>query len=556
MAIINNLEFIGEDRRKRKYLLPKKITVQSGTIRNPESLMKQKPVQIGLNEPDVTTLVNKDGEHSYIVLDFGREIHGGIKLLSAFIRGERFPVVRITFGESVSEAMSEIGQKNATNDHAIRDLTVPLSFLSDQEYGQTGFRFVKIELLSENTEVDFKSILAVMIYTELDYIGSFECSDELINKIYDTAAYTCHLNIQNMVWDGIKRDRLVWIGDMHPETKTICSVFGRVKALEDSLEFVRDQTPVTTYMNGIPSYSMWWLLILYELYMQNGYTDFLERQHEYAAELIRRLCSLVNDDGSDNIENYFFDWPSSGIEGQSSGVRAILRMAFRSGAVLMGVYGENEVMELCYDTIAKLDKQQEDPHELKQAAAFLALSGISDAKTTAEQKLIPGGAHGMSTFLAYYILKAVSDGGYINEAIDMLKEYYGAMIELGATTFWEDFDLEWIGDGASPIDVPVVAGDNDIHGDHGAFCYDKFRHSLCHGWSSGPVPFLAECVLGIEILEPKCRKIRVKPQLAALSFAKGTYPTPYGKIEISHTKEADGTIKTIINAPAEIEIVR
>ena len=28
-------------------------------------------------------------------------------------------------------------------------------------------------------------------------------------------------NIQNYIWDGIKRDRLVWIGDIHPEASTV-----------------------------------------------------------------------------------------------------------------------------------------------------------------------------------------------------------------------------------------------------------------------------------------------------------------------------------------------
>jgi hypothetical protein len=36
------------------------------------------------------------------------------------------------------------------------------------------------------------------------------------------------------------------------------------------------------------------------------------------------------------------------------------------------------------------------------------------------------------------------------------------------------------------IDELPVAGKKDIHGDYGEFCYKGFRHSLCHGWSSGP----------------------------------------------------------------------
>ncbi|NLK39548.1 MAG: hypothetical protein GX303_04780 [Clostridiales bacterium] len=55
---------------------------------------------------------------------------------------------------------------------------------------------------------------------------SFECSDGCLNDIYNTAAYTCHLNMQTMLWDGIKRDRLVWVGDTHPEILAIRILFG------------------------------------------------------------------------------------------------------------------------------------------------------------------------------------------------------------------------------------------------------------------------------------------------------------------------------------------
>jgi alpha-L-rhamnosidase len=41
------------------------------------------------------------------------------------------------------------------------------------------------------------------------------------------------------------------------------------------------------------------------------------------------------------------------------------------------------------------------------------------------------------------------------------------------------------------IDEIVPAGKKDIHDDYGAYCYVGFRHSLCHGWASGPTAFLS-----------------------------------------------------------------
>lgn len=97
----------------------------------------------------------------------------------------------------------------------------------------------------------------------------------------------------------------------------------------------------------------------------------------------------------------------------------------------------------------------------------------------------------MSTFMSYYILKAVH--AFSPElAKAMLKEYYGGMLQLGATTFWEDFEPEQL-DG-TPIDVLPQEGKPDCHGDFGMHCYIGFRRSLCHGWSAGVVAYIKECL--------------------------------------------------------------
>lgn len=112
---------------------------------------------------------------------------------------------------------------------------------------------------------------------------------------------------------------------------------------------------------------------------------------------------------------------------------------------------------------------------------------MADVKTVNEQIIKKDGAKGLSTFLGYYTLCAMAEAGDTAAAIDMIKNYWGKMIEYGATTFWEDFDIDWL-ENASRIDEIVPEGKVDLHGDFGRFCYKNFRHSLCHGWASGPTP--------------------------------------------------------------------
>ena len=58
-------------------------------------------------------------------------------------------------------------------------------------------------------------------------------------------------------------------------------------------------------------------------------------------------------------------------------------------------------------------------------------------------------------------------------------------------------------------------------------------------------------VLGVNVLEAGCRKLKIVPNLCGLEYVKGTYPTPFGTVSIYADKSG---VK--IDAPKEIEIIR
>ena len=127
----------------------------------------------------------------------------------------------------------------------------------------------------------------------------------------------------------------------------------------------------------------------------------------------------------------------------------------------------------------------------KQGASLLALAGALDAKKANDEVLQVGGPRGFSTFYGYYMLEAMAKAGNYEGAMDVIRNFWGAMLDMGATTFWEDFNVDWI-ENAAPIDALVPEGKKDIHGDFGAYCYKGFRHSFCHGWSAGVIRFIQE----------------------------------------------------------------
>ena len=158
----------------------------------------------------------------------------------------------------------------------------------------------------------------------------------------------------------------------------------------------------------------------------------------------------------------------------------------------------------------------------------------------------------MSTFYGYYMLEAMSAAGEDRFALNAVRDYWGAMLDVGATSFWEDFNVDWTNN-CFRIDELPVAGKKDIHGDYGEFCYSGFRHSLCHGWSCGPVQWCIAHVLGLEAVDVGGRTVRVKPFLGDLEWAEGALPTKWGVVRVRHEKRPDGSIATKIDAPPGVK---
>lgn len=557
-----HLKDVQKEETVRRYLSPVRILWQStkdvANITNAQRLLKPGDGQANLSGKDLCILQNTDKGKAGILLDFGRELHGGLQLVTDQSRGGKPVRVRIRFGESASEAMSIIDTvKGATNDHAMRDFEVSLPWLGKLEVGNTGFRFVRIDLLDDNAELKLKEARAIFVFRDIPYLGSFKSSDTLLNKIWMTGAYTVHLNMQDYLWDGIKRDRLVWVGDMHPETSTIAAIFGNSNVVPKSLDLARDITPLPEYMNGMISYSMWWVLIHHDWYMHNGDLNYLMQQKTYMITLLNQYIKQIDANNSEALKDgqRFLDWPSStDPKAIHAGLQGMLAMTLTAGADLATVLNDPITAAKCKAAVIRLKKNVPDPGKSKQAAALLSLSGLMPA-VNANAVLSDGGVHDYSTFFGYYMLLAKAKANDYQGSIDAIRNYWGPMLSLGATTFWEDFNIDWLPN-ASRIDELVPDGKKDIHGNYGAFCYKGFRHSLSHGWASGPTPWLTQYVLGVNVMAPGCKVLKIEPHLGDLKFVEGAFPTPLGVVKIKNTKLVNGKVKIDVQSPKGITIIK
>ena len=106
----------------------------------------------------------------------------------------------------------------------------------------------------------------------------------------------------------------------------------------------------------------------------------------------------------------------------------------------------------------------------------------------------------------------------------------------------------------SAVFRPPQPGEPDVHGDHGKFCYSGYRHSLCHGWSAGVIPFLFRYILGVSITQPGYREVHIRPRLGGLDYVKATLPTPLGELTLD-CRVREGRVHTDARVPDGIRLI-
>jgi len=111
------------DPRVRKYVLPTRVLWQTpgDGVQASETLLEHRSGQVTLDASRPCVLDSRKGKAA-VLLDFGKELHGGVQIMVWHTKDNKPVRLRVRFGESASEAMAEFGgAKNTTNDHAIRD---------------------------------------------------------------------------------------------------------------------------------------------------------------------------------------------------------------------------------------------------------------------------------------------------------------------------------------------------------------------------------------------------------------------------------------------------
>ncbi|WP_332368104.1 alpha-rhamnosidase [Spirosoma telluris] len=251
------------------------------------------PSKFKLNTKELDP-VKVDKKAGSLLLDFGKETFGFIKLKGLSGKGN----VMIYYGESQEEALAtatcETTDNLQINQAQKRDSTMELT---------KAFRYVNIQF---DGSVSMDGVSMLYEYLPVADRGSFRCSDEQINKIYDVAAYTLHLNTREFFIDGIKRDRWIWSGDAAQSYLMNYYLLFDSPSVTRTLLALRGKDPVTSHINTIMDYTFYWFIGIYDYYQYTGDKTFIQQFYPRMQSLMDYCLSRRNKNGL--LEGLAGDW--------------------------------------------------------------------------------------------------------------------------------------------------------------------------------------------------------------------------------------------------------
>ncbi len=365
------------------------------------------------------------------------------------------------------------------------------------------------------------AVKAIHQYVDIPVRARFSSNDALLNQIWSVAEHTFKLCSGVFFIDGIKRDKWIWSGDAYQSFFVNQYLMADPDINRRTLLALRGNDPLTTHINTILDYTLYWILGIKS--HEEAYGDL-----EFVGQIYPKMCTLMEFCESQLEEHgfltgregdwIFIDWADLDKEGALCAEQMLFAECYHTMAVLSRKLGVEtarcEEYQKKYEQLTKninmfyWDSEKGayidsfvsgKKHVARHANIFAILFDIADEeqkKQIVEQVLLNEQVPQITTpYFKFYEMDALCKMGRLEEVFVRIREYWGGMMERGAVTFWEEFD-------------PAVPEEEqyDMYG-------DKFGKSLCHAWSASPIYLLAKYFVGLTVTDPAKGTYEIHPHL-------------------------------------------
>lgn len=473
-----------------------------------------------------------EGTENGLLYDFGCETFGYVILEQVQGKGK----VSIYYGESREEALDK--DHCETLDFGIVDHPKAKGV----RFNSKAFRYIYIETTDD---IKIAHVCMDFEYSEstMRRDGMFECDDQLINDIWRVSAYTLDLTTREFFLDGIKRDRWTWSGDAIQSYQMNYYHHFDSDCVKRTIRQLRGKDPVTSHVNTIMDYTFYWFKSISDYYLYTGDRDFICEIYPKMCTMMDYCLQRVNEDGmaEGQADDWIFvDWVDFPMHKRGTlCFEQILFCKALESLALCADLCEDKASARKYGDLASslLKKTKEmfwsDRHKAfthsiengehnemitKFPNMFAVIYGYADQNeidTIRDQVMLNEKIEKITTpYMRYYELEALCMMSQHQRVLQEIRDYWGGMLENGATTFWEKY-------------IPHETG-----AQHLSMYGRPYGKSLCHAWGASPLYLLGRHFLGVSPVKPGYEEFELKPTLGGLKWMKGTVPTPHGKIQL------------------------
>ncbi len=441
----------------------------------------------------------------HVTLDFGNHYVGYFKINIQHVGSPQDAplTLKLKFAEVPAELVYDSANydgwlsKSWIQEEVIHIDHLPVELKLPRRYA---FRYVDLKVIDTSPKwsasFDNAEVTAVSSVTTPQLP---KLADPELQSIYNVSVKTLQDCMQAVFEDGPKRDQRLWLGDLRLQALANYATFHNDDLVKRCLYLFAGMTakdgriPANVFTNGEPQPDDTFLLD-YGLFFTSTLNDYvaatndisiLQDLYPVAKKQILVAIQSIKDGHYQFDDNYpvFVDW-SNDFDKTTAG-QAILIYTFKQFVSLAQRLNETADVMKISAVIKQLsdsamhdlfDPQQKlfvsGPHKEVNIASqvWMVLAQVvtgSQAATvmkTAKQKLFP--ITGIATpYMYHHITEAFFCAGLKDDGTELLKNYWGKMIKLGADTYWEAFEPE--DPDYSPYGSPIVS-------------------SYCHAWGCTP----------------------------------------------------------------------
>ncbi|MCD6596343.1 MAG: family 78 glycoside hydrolase catalytic domain, partial [Bacteroidales bacterium] len=273
---------------------------------------------------EVKTPVRTNPKPGMIVFDMGQNFTGWVRIA---LKGEKGTKLRIRF----SEELYEDGTLNYTCNEKAKASLEYIMKGGETEYYEpkfTYFGFQFVEITGEPELPMIEKVEGKVLHSVNRAIGSFECSNDLINSIHKATVWSQRSNMLGYPMDCPQRDeRLGWMGDAQVTAEEAMFNFDMAMHYKNWLRGIRanqdeksGDIPIISPRPYIKDDGVEWsstyITIAWNFYKYYGDTQLLEENYEAMKRYMDFLGSI-----SDHLiipQGWIGDWGSM-VEGWEEG---------------------------------------------------------------------------------------------------------------------------------------------------------------------------------------------------------------------------------------------